>query len=541
MENKGRLIWFIFIRLVVVSLFLASTIFLSIKEPGLAVDLALSKLVRLIIATYLVSIASLLFIRHVKHLHRHFATLQIIWDLVFVTLLIIITGGINSPYPFLYILSIITASVLLSRRDAYYTASLCSILYGAIIDLQYYGKLTGVGLSQVPARSYGENYVFYTIFVNIIAYYLTAFLTGYLAERARKSESELQAKAIDYEELEWLSSTIVANLNSGLMTVNRERRIRVFNRYAEIITGISQEEAYDKVLDDILEGFSSQPSGLNVESRGEFEYRKRSGERLVIGFNIVPFSDLGGNDLGFIINFQDLTKVKALEAELKKSDRLATLGELSARIAHEIRNPLASISGSVQLIAQGNSIDAGDKKLLEIVLRETDRLNGLIRDFLDYARPIQPQRSAVDLGFLFDELHDLLGQDRRFDRIKVVFSCDQRHVLLADRDQIQQVLWNLLVNASEAIPGDGEVSISVQKKEAGGAIEIIVSDTGCGMQPSEVQRVFEPFFTTKPHGTGLGLATVYRVVEAHHGTISVSSVPGQGTVFRLCFPHGDIH
>ncbi len=539
MGEQNRLVWFIFIRLVVVSLFLASTFILDTREPGFYGDLLLSSLTRLIIATYGFSLLTLLTLRLTDRYTRSITYLQLIWDLCFVTLLLLLTGGITSPYSFLYILSIINASVLLTRRDALYTASLCGILYGSILDLQYYGKLTVLGLSPLTARQFGANYIFYTIFVNIGAFYLTAFLTGYLAERARKSETALQLKAIDYEDLERQHSTIVTNLNSGLMTINSEGRIRVFNPYAEQLTGIKQAEAYNKAINDIFPNID-----IGYE-RGEAEFRTPSGNILSIGFNAVPFTDVHDEVIGVIINFQDMTRIRRMEDALKRADRLAAIGELSARIAHEIRNPLASISGSVQLFAQGEGVTPQDRKLLEIVLRETDRLNGLLKDFLAYARPTQPAKVSVPLHQLLSDLIPLLESDPRFVGLLITNDCPRQLVVNADHDQLRQVFWNLLLNAAEAMPEDGGGEVYVKAELISGAetglqrgniVRIEIRDTGRGMSGNEVHKVFEPFFTTKQGGTGLGLATVYRIIESHSGAIFVDSRAGRGTTFTILLP-----
>ncbi|HEY6837799.1 MAG TPA: ATP-binding protein, partial [Geobacteraceae bacterium] len=459
-----------------------------------------------------------------------------------VTLLIVLTGGISSPYSFLYILSIINASFLLARREAIYTASLCGILYGALVDLQYYGKLEALGLHSLSAQQYGATHILYTIFINIVSFYLTAFVTGYLAERAITSETALHEKAINYEELERLNSLIVTNLNSGLITVNNVGRIRVFNRYASELTGISLEEAYDQPLEEVVPVFRNVVRATFTPYRGEVAYESPKGN-LIFGVNSVPFTDRDGNREGGLINFQDLTQFKRMEAELKKADRLAAIGELSARIAHEVRNPLASISGSVQLIAQGETVAAKDKKLLQIVMRETDRLNGLISEFLAYARPVQPMKSTVRFHQFMTDLTDLLKSDQRFEKVAISIACPQDLAIEADRNQLQQVFWNLAVNAAEAMPGGGEVSIvcSVVNAdytgvELGDMTKVEVKDNGCGMTGENVSKVFEPFFTTKQGGTGLGLAIVYRIVEAHGGVIFVDSVRGEGTRFTMFLP-----
>jgi len=228
---------------------------------------------------------------------------------------------------------------------------------------------------------------------------------------------------------------------------------------------------------------------------------------------------------------------------LQKADRLAAIGELSARIAHAIRNPLASISGSVQLIAQGDRIDVADKKLLNIIIRETERLNGLIRDFLAYARPSQPVKIPVYLKQLILDISSLLETDPHFKNVVISNNCPEWLTVSIDRDQMQQVFWNLFLNAAEAMPSGGMIKIDAMivtaravKTGPGEKVKIVVKDNGAGMTLKDVQNVFEPFFTTKPEGTGLGLATVYRVIESHGGTIMVESTCNSGTAFTIYLP-----
>jgi two-component system sensor histidine kinase PilS (NtrC family) len=543
MNEKKRLAWFILLRVAVVSLFLISTAILNARVPESASAVELTGLYRLIIPTYLFSIFSLIVLKLTKVLQRALTYAQIIWDLLLVTLLLLLTGGINSPYSFLYMLSIINASVLLARREAIYTASLCGILYGTILDFQYYGKLSVFGLSQLQAQLYDASYILYTIFVNILAFYLTAFLTGYLAERVRKSETALQEKVIDYEELERLNSSIVSNIDSGLISINNDGRIRVFNRYAGELTGITQEEAYDRPLMELIDGFATFADKILTFCEGETDYKNKKGEQMIFGFRSVPFPDKEGNPAGVIIHFKDLTQMKKMKEQLKRADQLAAIGELSARIAHEIKNPLASISGSVQLISLDDRIIGADKKLLDIILRETERLNELINDFLAYARPSQPMKIPVLLRQLITDMTVILAADPRFNKVVIQNNCHEGLTLLIDRDQMRQVFWNLLLNAAEAMPGGGTIKIDAMVgKDGEDAInpeekaKIVITDNGSGMTLNAVKRVFEPFFTTKAGGTGLGLATVYRIIESHGGTILVDSVVDVGTAFTIFLP-----
>lgn len=541
MDEKRRLGWFIFFRILVVTVLLGSTSILDFDEAGISVYPSLVTVVRLIVATYLFSIVSYLFLS-TDRFTRFLTYLQIIWDLIFVTLLLLITGGITSPYSFLYFLSIINASVLLARREAYYTASLCGILYGAILDFQYFGKLMHLGLSPVPAQQLGAKFVFSTIFLNFGAFYLTAFLTGYLAERARRSESALKKKVIDYEELERLNSSIVSNLGSGLLTITNEGNVRVFNRYVQQVTGVSLEDAYDRPLSEIITPFEKYGDRVLTPLAGEVEYLSDKGKKLIIGFKTVPLTDMEGNRQGAIINLLDLTQIKQMEAELKKADRLAAIGELSARIAHEIRNPLASISGSVQLIAQSGTISESDKRLLTIVERESDRLNLLISDFLAYARPAAPEKTVVMLHDFVREMQALIRADLRFERVTLRNDCPDGISVAIDRGQFKQVFWNLLVNAADAMPDQGTVTFTAfddaasGEEQGNGFIKVVVDDTGHGMDEQVMGRIFEPFFTTKNGGTGLGLATVYRIIQSHGGSLHIESNPGSGSRFTILIP-----
>ncbi|HBG05676.1 MAG: PAS domain-containing sensor histidine kinase [Geobacteraceae bacterium GWC2_58_44] len=543
MLDRKRIGWFILLRVVVVSCFLASTLLFDLHSQEIMAEGLLTALVRLVLATYLFSLVSLLVVRYTVRHTRTLTYAQIVWDLLLVTTLILITGGVNSPYAFLYFLSIISASVLLARSEAYYTASLCVILYGAMLDFQYYGKLSSLGLSQLPAQQYGPGYIFYLILLYSASFYLTAFLAGSLSERARRSETALQKKEIDYEELERLNSSIVSTIDSGLLTINREARIRVFNRYAEILTGISQAEAYDRPLCEVVPGMSGFIGEVFGVVQGEFGHAGRSGEEVLLSFKSVPLTGKYGEVVGAIIDLHDLTQMKRMEGELKRADRLAAVGELSARMAHEIRNPLAAISGSVQLVALRQSADEKDKRLFSIILRETDRLDGLLRDFLFYAKPTQPTKVPLNLRRVIGDLCALLSTDPRLEGVTLQNKVPEDLVVVFDKDQCSQIFWNLLVNGAEAIAGVGRIDIEAGLdggRRGGGRepdrVRISVRDNGTGMSQAQVKRVFEPFFTTKKGGTGLGLATVYRIVETHGGRISVTSVEGKGTVVTLHLP-----
>jgi len=537
MPDRRRIGWFILLRVVVVSAFLTSTLFLDLHLDSAAEGVR-TVVIRLVLATYLFSLISYAVLKLTKRQVRTLSYAQIVWDLLLVTTLILVTGGVSSPYAFLYFLSIVSASVLLARSEAYYTASLCVILYGAILDFQFYGRLTGLGLPPSAAQSSGPGYIFYLIFLYATSFFLTAFLAGSLAERARRSESALQEKEIDYAELERLNSSIVSTIQSGLVTVTPKLRIRVFNRYAEMLTGLTQQRAYDRLLSEVFPGLADQAVVAQSPRQGEFEHLGPEGEQMLLSFKSVPLTGTDGEPNGAVLDLHDLTQMKRLAGELKRADELAAVGALSARMAHEIRNPLAAISGSVQLVALREWPDEKDKRLFSIILRETDRLDSLLRDFLLYAKPATPAKVPLQLRGLIAELSPLLDRDPRLEGVTIENRVPNHVVVVFDKDQCKQVFWNLIVNGAEAISGEGRIVIDASMQRGGDRdqVRIRVKDNGQGMSEADVKRVFEPFFTTKKGGTGLGLATVYRIVETHGGRLAVSSKEGKGTTMTLFLP-----
>lgn len=533
MGSERRLRLFIYARIIVSFLFLAVTLLLEYQDSSVAIDRFQPGVIRLMAFSFIFSIISLLSLEKLKFT-QFLTNLQVIWDLSFVTVLVLFTGGILSPYSFLYLLSIMIAGMLLGRRQALYTASLCGILYGTILDFQYFGYLSFIGLSQEDAHQVGALQLFYTISFNLIAFGLTAFITGLLAERARLSEEALHRSSIDYFELAQLNSAIVAHSESGLLTTTVTGRIRVFNPYAEATVGLSQSDVYDKQIEAVfpqLSGFINP----NIDSiKREFEYQNSYGTSMTLGYRVAPFNDSKGILVGYIVNFRDITNIRRMEVALKRSDRLSALGELSARMAHEIRNPLAALCGSVQLLSSATDIKEPDARLLAIVTREAERLDALISEFLMYARPATPQLEQIMLNTYIEEELLFLVHDPRFINITLQNMVPKSTEVTVDPNQLHQVIINLLQNAADAMPDGGAIRIECSLTPAN--VSIGITDNGAGIAENDAQHLFEPFWTTKPAGTGLGLAISYRIIEAHGGTLSVESPPVGGCRFVISLP-----
>ena len=371
------------------------------------------------------------------------------------------------------------------------------------------------------------------MFLHVGAFFLTALLSGALAERLRHSEEAREKREIDYEELARLNQSMLTNINSGLMVINAAGRIRSFNSAASKITGYSLEEVYNRPIEAILPEFGPFDSeGMVDIERGETNYFKNEKEILTLGYSVSRVVDNNNESLGLLITFQDLTEYKALEDQLKRADRLAAVGRLASGLAHEIRNPLASISGSVQLLLEDEKVNEEDRHLMNIVIKEADRLSVLLSDFLNFARPSALQLELIDIASLVDELIALVNASGQFQDVVIEKNYSGSILMNIDPQKMYQVLWDLIINAGEAARPEGKIRIDINAAQG----EIVIEDTGAGVADEDRDRLFEPFYTTKDKGTGLGLANVYANVEAHQGRIYVEPGSLGGARFIIELP-----
>jgi two-component system sensor histidine kinase PilS (NtrC family) len=492
-------------------------------------------------------------LRRLRNLTR-FAYVQLLVDTVFVSAIIYSTGGIESVFSFLYILVIITGSILLYRRGGMLAASSSSIQYGLMADLQYYGLLRPLG-GRIPYPADFQGFHFlYLALVNISAFYLVAYLSSYLSEQIRRGRAELRARQSDILELEVLNQSIINSMDSGLIALDSRQRIVLFNPAAERIFGVRGEEAIGRSATDILpflgECLREDHGVKDGRPKPPPPIRDWSCHHPLGSLRHLRFthSDLrlpGGTRDGHIFFFQDVTALREIELEMKKVEGLALIGELAAGIAHEIRNPLASISGSVQMLREGSGQGEVNRRLMDIVLREINRLNHLINDFLLFARPKKTLWKPVDLGPLIVECLELFQRSPHWDkRIHVQRDLRLAAEIVSDPEQIKQVLLNLFLNAAEAMPQGGTLFVGTEgpienDHRSGGAeprVRITVRDTGEGFQEKALGQLFTPFYTTKPGGSGLGLAIVKRIVEGLEGEVHGRNHEDGGAELTLELP-----
>lgn len=546
--------WLMIFRIVLVTILLGSALVIQIRD---AKTRPLDILYVLIIASYVFTAITVHFLPRVSRV-RPYAYAQIIYDIFLETGIVYITGGIESIFTFTYIFTIISASILLFRKGAFFAASLSTILYGILIDLQFYRVLPLYRSSNLLFTTIHSSTIYYNIFLNSCAFYLIAFLSSYLSESLRRTHQRLQETSHDLTELQTFHQNILQSMHSGLLTTDLHGKITLYNHAAEQITGYNLSDVYGLDLHRIFPELDTDELFARLSTRATPAYRRetmittRTSEMPVyLGLSVSQLQDNRQKPFGLIVIFQDLTELKAMQDKMARADRLAAIGQLAAGVAHEIRNPLASISGSIQML-RSSTLDLTDENrtLMEIVLRESKRLDTILTDFLLYARPRTITFVKCDIihEIIFSTI-GLLQQDPRFSSKSVHIHVDvvpNFPKIVCDAQQIQQVFWNLLLNAFQAIDTEGKLGIGAAVKKVEPeelhtpapvyAAAFTVTDTGSGMSADHIHQIFHPFYTTKQGGTGLGLSIVYSIIENHHGTIHVQSVENQGTTFEIVLP-----
>ncbi|MGB9236496.1 MAG: ATP-binding protein [Terriglobales bacterium] len=469
-----------------------------------------------------------LFLVSVWNEHRLQAILQILADLAMVTLVVHLTGGIDSSLNFLYPLVIVVAAMLLPRAWAYLSAALAFILFGAILELDYYGIVPSYSNSHPKLKALQV-----VIFVNLFAYFAIAYLAGLLMTKLRQVDVQLKNASGALEDLQALHENIVQSMSGGVITTGPDGRITLVNRAAQQLLELSEIELHGRSVGELFQ----DPLPQLGAGRGGAEVRYTSPKAFRKTFRVMvsAMNVSARGDLGFVYSFDDLTEIRRLEREVRMQDRLAAVGRLAAAIAHEIRNPLTSIAGSVSMLSDTSALNPEEKHLLEIVTRESERLNAIITDFLAYSRGKQYRFERVDLIPLLQDtltlLEHRLTAENAGIRVQRAFQAPEAWVL-ADGDKLKQVFWNFSENAVRAMQKTGG-TLAVTLSQRGEDWEMSFADTGPGMPPQQIEKIFEPFQSNFEGGTGLGLAIVYQIVQAHEGKVWARSEGGKGTSFVL--------
>lgn len=522
-ENRQWLAWLVKVRILILTIILG--IELAIAQFT-TVSFPINLFIGTILVGYAVSFFYLGLLRISGKIHMQSA-LQIATDLVLVSMLVYITGGVDSSLNFLYPLVIIVASILFRRAWGYLIAALAFILYGTVLELCFFQIIPSYSATHPAIRTLQA-----LIFVNFFGYVAVAYLAGLLAAKLRQADTRLEDTRGALENLQALHENIIQSTSNGLITTSLDGHITLVNAAAEKLLERSETELLAlpiaPLFQDPLPSVGSDPSYGEMRFIAPNDFRKTF--RVMVSELRIP----GRGAVGHVYTLDDLTQIRRLEREVRMQDRLAAVGRLSAAIAHEVRNPLTSIAGSASLLAEMPDLSDEHRRLLQIVTRESERLNNIITDFLAYSRNKQYKFANVDLIPLLEDTLTLLEHRMQAQNtgITIVRSyAAQKTQVLADGDRMKQVFWNFCENAVRAMKKGGTLTVSIDEMEH--EWQLSFADTGPGMSPQMVEKIFEPFQSQFEGGTGLGLAIVYQIVQAHEGKVFVRSKPQQGCTFVL--------
>jgi two-component system, NtrC family, sensor histidine kinase PilS len=522
-DERNWLVWLVRVRIFILTLLLA--IELAIAHFSLT-PLPVRLFITTILFWYSLSLFYVLLLSFWQE-HRLQASLQVLTDLILVSLVIHETGGWDSSLNFLYPLVIIVASVLLPRVWAHMVAAFAFILYGAVLELNYYGVVPFFGTTHPEPKALQA-----IIFVNLFAFLAVAYLAGLLTAKLRQVGVQLKDTSGALESLQALHENIIHSISSGLITTGLDGRITLVNAAAQRLLELPPAELMGAPVHRLF--LDPLPTVESQQAHGEVRFEAPSKFRKTVRVRVTALTVPERGDLGYVYVLDDLTEIRRLEREVRMQDKLAAVGRLAAAIAHEIRNPLTSIAGSVSMLSGVPEMNEEHRRLLDIVTRESQRLNSIITDFLAYSRTKQYHFDRVDLIQSVEDTLTLM--DHRMTAEKTGITIKRRFTVrqalaIADGDKLKQVFWNLCENAVRAMKDGGTLTAAVES--LGDDWQVSFIDTGTGMTPQQIEKIFEPFQSNFEGGTGLGLAIVYQIVQAHEGKVWARSKPGQGTTFVL--------
>lgn len=524
-----KLPWIMALRVGIVTLLLGGMVALNAGSVD-DLDAPTSHFLLVVIsATYALTLGYALLFRRVGS-QIWFAHVQLATDLVAWTAVVYATGGPVSGFTFLYGVQVTVAAILLGRGAALWATAQAFVLFGLLVGLMWLGilrPLPGQRLERIDSGEYA-----FSLLLNGTAMLLIANLSGYLAARLQRAGGALREAQRRTADLAARFEDIVRSLESGLLTTDTSWVVRSANPMACHLLGRFEPDLVGLPLAQVL---GALEAAMRSTGRGEGNYIRRDGTELPLGYSLSPLLDSHGHASGQLILFQDLSERQRLRQEVEIAERFAALGRLAAGLAHEIRNPLGSISGAVEMLGEAPSLSTEDKKLAQLVLRETARLNDLVTDILLFARPRVPVIKQVGVGRLLGEVLEMFRRGPAGERVVVRGEIEEKLEARVDPDQIRQVLWNLLKNAADASGAGGEVVVATARSDDG-ALVISVRDHGRGIAPEIRDRIFDPFFSSRAEGLGIGLALVHQIVEAHEGKVEIDSAEGGGTIVRIVLP-----
>ncbi len=510
------------VRVAAICVIAAGTLFFGDFGANEAAYLSAFYLFGLICSAFYLFVA-----KHLRHVNRLLTFAQVLVDVGVVAAAVSFTGGLGSVYTFLFVLIVLEAGILLGLIEGFVFATLCTGIMGALVLMR---TVPSVSVLEAEQWFNQDRYtLWYGYLLQVLAYYLTASISGYWNQQLHR--------------LQQFQREILDNMNNGFLITDLSGTITVVNKAAERILVLSEDEAIGQPVQDVLRVASGEECPVITALRSERDFTRyeytgllNNGRTMLLGLSTSRIYDWRGRMTGIIASFSDLTELEQMRQELKRQDRLSIVGELAAGLAHEIRNPVAAIRGAVDELSTSLDHPNVAQKLLAIALRESDQLNAIVSDFLDFARKPRMRRDVFDVRGLIDEVTDFT--QRKYGETPG-FSIETEMPnevcpVSGDRTQIRQVFLNLAKNAVEAMNENGRLLIAVVLGPS--SVEVRFDDEGPGIEPDKVARIFEPFYTTKDTGVGMGLAICLRIVSAHDGTIRAASREGGGATMSVRLP-----
>jgi len=514
-------LWYVLVRFLVLSLFLGGTVIFALVVYDYSGVLSNTKLVS-ILSLYLLQIGLALFWLLRFGPSTLFVQIQIVWDLIICAAVVYFTGGMYSDFAFLFLFVILTSGLISSKKNVLVTLLASIVLYGGLTILDFYGLLPFYAW-----QTRSDTNVFYMLFLNFTAFVFAAFIGVVLSSRLQQYAQKIEEQQREHAELESFNHLILQNITSGLILTDSWGRILLINQVAQQICAIEASTVINLPVTTALPGFKCPEPHERIE-RAEFNFTNAAGVMLILGYSSTPIKQ--GESINILLMFQDLTQIKRLEQNLRREEHLAAIGSLSAGLAHEIRNPLASLSGSMQLLRE-KADNIAQQRLLNIIARETQRLNNLVDDFLNFANPRTPFKKKTDINVTLNDIENLMRGSEQFNNLDIRFRYSGNWYEYIDEEQIKQVVWNLLVNASNFCVAPGIIECGSSSTER----SFWIDDNGPGVDKQMQDAIFEPFKTTRAAGTGLGLSIAHALAKTNGAILEYASAPLGGARFKVTF------
>ncbi len=537
---RKQIQWLLFLRVLLLSLMLGISVLLQSDEQSLRLP-AQEYISAFIAGLYLFTILSALLLRKIS-CHRRFGTLQILVDTLLVSLLVFFTGGSQSVFTVLYFLPIVMGAFMLFRQGGLLIAAATTLAYGGLLFLELRGELPRY-LPGQGNRLTDLEVALHFFAIHGLTFFLVALLSTLLSVRLQKAEAQLFRTASEYDRLALLYRQIFDDINTGIITTGEEDRITSFNHAAEKITGYAAAEVLGKELGRLFPNLSGTPQD---HPHPTAEISRKDGEAVPVACSWARLNTPAGSENCRVYTLQDLKRLKEMEAKVQQAQKMATIGEMAAGIAHELRNPLAAISGAAQLLEKDLAGSSANQRLFNIIIRECDRLGETIDDFLLFSRPVTPEKEWFPLRALAAEAVETLRQNPNWSKeLTVALEIPATLECWADPQLVRQLLTNLLSNSGHACRKSPGPRIAIRAEEgplpgAGDGSEAIVvqvEDNGHGIPAAIREKIFTPFFTTRENGTGLGLALARQIAESHGGAIEAHPDRSEeGALFTVWLP-----